>query len=412
MTDQMKNILIGLFVTAALTIMIAMILFLEPTIGDGKKIVHARFDNIAGITIGTRVTFAGKPVGEVVKIKEMHDARAQAALKGGRVYLYDLTLQLDSSVEVYTTDDIAIKTTGLMGERSVAILPRVPMPGKTAELVTDQILFANSIDPLENAFTQVTRVSNRMEQAIAHFDDWFAINQKPLTDAVASFGGAMGGVQTVLGTVDAEHLVPAIRESVDLLSKNLEFIRTSLDDDQLLHKIGSLANNLDRAAESFNGDGVQTLRNLNQISKDIASGSGTVGRMIAGDDFYLRLTSLLTKGETLMNDINHYGFLFQYDKSWQRSRTKKANFLKALNTPQEFRTYFEGEIDTMTTSLGRLTELIGRAEDSDARNQILQSDAFKRDFAVLMRQVQGLSDSIKLYNEGLIAQSEALSEGN
>ena len=408
MTDQMKNILIGLFVTAALTIMIAMILFLEPTIGDGRKIVHARFDNIAGITIGTRVTFAGKPVGEVIKIKEIPDAREQAALKGGRVYLYDLTLQLDSSVEVYTNDDIAIKTTGLMGERSVAILPKAPIPGRQAELVTNQTLFANSIDPLENAFTQVTRVANRMEQMITHFDDWFAINQQPLSEAVRSFGGAMGGVQTVLGTVDAEKLVPAIRESVDLLSKNLEFIRTSLDDDQLLQRIGSLANNLDKAADSFNSDGTQTLRNLNQISKDIVSGSGTVGRMIAGDDFYLRLTSLLTKGETLMNDINHYGFLFQYDKSWQRSRTKKANFLKALNTPQEFRTYFEGEIDTMTTSLGRLTELIGRAEDPEARNQILQSDAFKRDFAVLMRQVQGLSDSIKLYNEGLIAQTEMM----
>ena len=295
-----------------------------------------------------------------------------------------------------------------MGERSVAILPKAPIPGRQAELVTNQTLFANSIDPLENAFTQVTRVANRMEQMITHFDDWFAINQQPLSEAVRSFGGAMGGVQTVLGTVDAEKLVPAIRESVDLLSKNLEFIRTSLDDDQLLQRIGSLANNLDKAADSFNSDGTQTLRNLNQISKDIVSGSGTVGRMIAGDDFYLRLTSLLTKGETLMNDINHYGFLFQYDKSWQRSRTKKANFLKALNTPQEFRTYFEGEIDTMTTSLGRLTELIGRAEDPEARNQILQSDAFKRDFAVLMRQVQGLSDSIKLYNEGLIAQTEMM----
>jgi hypothetical protein len=34
MTDQMKNILIGLFVTAAITIMVAMVLFLEPTVGD------------------------------------------------------------------------------------------------------------------------------------------------------------------------------------------------------------------------------------------------------------------------------------------------------------------------------------------------------------------------------------------
>ncbi len=71
MTDQMKNILIGLFVTAAVTIMVAMVLFLEPTVGDGKKTLHVRFANVAGISSEPRVTFAGKPVGEVVHIKEI-----------------------------------------------------------------------------------------------------------------------------------------------------------------------------------------------------------------------------------------------------------------------------------------------------------------------------------------------------
>ena len=90
--------------------------------------------------------------------------------------------------------------------------------------------------------------------------------------------------------------------------------------------------------------------------------------------------------------------------SWQRSRTKKANLLKALDTPNEFRTYFEGEIDAMNTSIGRLTELLNRADGERAK--IVQSDAFKKDFADLMRKVQGLSDSIKLYNEGLIAEGD------
>jgi phospholipid/cholesterol/gamma-HCH transport system substrate-binding protein len=113
----------------------------------------------------------------------------------------------------------------------------------------------------------------------------------------------------------------------------------------------------------------------------------------------------MNKGETLMNDMNHYGLLFQYNKQWQKGRTRKANFVKALDTPQEFRNYFEGEVDSMTTSLGRLTELMERA-GSEERSRIVKSDAFKRDFATLMRQVQGLTDSLKLYNEGMIAQTE------
>ena len=125
---------------------------------------------------------------------------------------------------------------------------------------------------------------------------------------------------------------------------------------------------------------------------------------MTGDDIYLRLGSLMSKAETLMNDINHYGILFQYDKCWQRGRTKKANFLKALDTPREFREYFEGEVDSITTSLGRLTELLERAEGE--RQKIVENDHFKKQFTSLMRSVQSLSDSVKLYNEGLIAQTE------
>lgn len=406
MTDRMKNILIGLFVTGAVAIMIALVLFLKPTVGDGKKGLNVRFSNITGVSVGTRVTFAGRPIGEVTHIRELPKARDHAD-EQGRIYLYQLTLKLDSSVDVYTTDEIAIKTTGLMGEKSIAILPKAFPKDKPAQLVTDQIVFANSIDPLENTFNQVSKVAGRLDVAVGRLDKWFDENNAYVTNALKSFDGAMGQIDGFLSMIDTEKLVPAVRESVDLIKDNMNLVRSSLDDDQLLHKVARLAENLDQTALVFNNDGAQTLFNLNQITRDVASGSGTVGRLIAGDDFYLRMASLMSKGEALMNDVNHYGLLFQYNKQWQKSRTKKANLVKALDTPQEFRNYFEGEVDSMTTSLGRLTELMERAGTED-RAKIAQSDAFKNNFANLMRQVQGLTDSLKLYNEGLLVQSDEL----
>ncbi len=404
MTDRMKNILIGLFVIGAIAIMISLVLFLKPTIGDGKKILSVRFTNITGISVGTRVTFAGKPVGEVIHVRELPKARDEAD-DHGRIYMYQLTLKMDSSVDVYSNDEIAIKTTGLMGEKSIAILPKASTPTRPAHLITHQIVYANSTDALEHTFNQVAHTANQLEAAIGRIDNWFLNNQDHITNAFRSFDGAMSQVDTLLSSVDREKLVPALKESVGLLSDNLQMLKSSLDDDQLLRKIASLADSLDQAAGTFNTDGAEALANLNQISKDIASGSGTVGRLIAGDDFYLRLASLMNKGETLMNDINHYGLLFQYNKQWQKGRTRKANLLKSLDNPQEFRNYFEGEVDSMTTSLGRLTELMERV-GAEERSQIVQSEAFKSHFANLMRQVQGLTDSLKLYNEGLIAETE------
>ena len=198
-----------------------------------------------------------------------------------------------------------------------------------------------------------------------------------------------------------------MRESADLLNDNLRYLRSGLVDDQILQKIAFLAEHLDEAARSFNLDGAAALRNLNQVTKDISTGKGTIGRLLAREDFYLHLTSLITKAETLMNDINHYGILFQYDKTWQRSRTKRANFLKALETPKEFRAYFDGEIDAITTSLGRLNELLDRAENADEKTRIAESENFKKQFAALLRSAQSLTDSIKLYNESLVNQDDS-----
>ena len=396
MTDKIKNILIGLFVTTAVTLAIATILFLDPKIGDGKKTLEVRFANISGIAIGTRVTFAGKPVGEVVAIREIHDARDALADDTGRVYFYQLTLKIDSNTHIYNYDDIAIRTTGLMGEKSIAVLPKTAPLGKTTYQITDQIMTANSIDPLENTFHQIAKVSHQMENSLEHLDKWFLGNQDHISQSIQT-------LNRLLASMDQTGLIPSMTQASSLLNENLALLKQGLGEDDLLHKIADLTNSLTTAADAFNADGASALYNIHQITRDLSRGTGTIGKLISGDDFYLRLSSLLGKGETLMNDVNHYGLLFQYDKHWQRSRTKKANILKSLDTPREFRAYFEGEVDTITTSLGRLTELLDVA--GNERQKIVENDQFKQQFGSLLRTAQALSDSLRLYNEGLIAES-------
>lgn len=401
MSDKIKNILVGLFVIAAITVMVSLVLFLEPKIGDGKKTLQVRFANISGIVVGTRVTFAGKPVGEVAEIHELPHARELASDESGKVFFYQLVLKIDSSVDVYNCDEVAIRTTGLMGEKSIAILPKLAPKGKAATLITDQVITASSVDPLENTFHQISKVSNRMDTSLDHFDTWFVGSSQNLSNSIASLAKVLEKSDALLGSIESAGLVPAMHESVDLFNDNLRLVQSSLSDEALLHKVGDLVSNLNTAADAFNTDGALALRNVNQVTRDLASNVGTLGRLISQDDFYLRVNSLLSKADALMNDVNHYGLLFQYDKHWQRSRTKKANLLKALETPREFKSYFEGEVDSITTALGRLTELLDYA--GQERQKIVENEEFKRQFQTLMRSVQGLSDSLKLYNEGLIA---------
>ncbi|MBF8262751.1 MAG: MlaD protein [Parachlamydiales bacterium] len=406
MTDRWKNIMIGIFVTSAFAIGVALVLFLKPTYGDGKKILKVRFANISGLNKGTRVTYAGRPIGQVMKIEEIPNARSDSTDESGRVYYYQLLLRVDSHISVFTCDDISICTSGLMGERSIAILPKAPSVGPSPVPLVDQIVFANSIDAIESTFNQVGRIAIKAERTLDRVDDWFKQNAPTLAIAAANLSNAAQSVHTTLSTIEQQNLVPALKDSLNLASDNMRLLRSSLDDDRLLTRLASLVRDLDETAVIFNTDGARTLSNLNQISKDLATGSGTIGRFLNGDDFYLRLSSLMSKSETLMNDINHYGLLFQYNKQWQKNRTKKANIASALDSPKEFKAYFESEIDEIGASIGRISELIDRADQDKERDKIAQNAGFQRDVAVLLRQIKALNDSIRLFNQDIVAKLE------
>jgi len=66
----------------------------------------------------------------------------------GRIYFYQLVLKIDSRVKVYDTDEISIETSGLLGEKSIAITPKPAPKGITPTLITTQPIYAESVDPL------------------------------------------------------------------------------------------------------------------------------------------------------------------------------------------------------------------------------------------------------------------------
>jgi phospholipid/cholesterol/gamma-HCH transport system substrate-binding protein len=356
MAEQIKNMLIGVFVVIACALIVWIILFLKPSVGNEGEPLFVRFADINKINVGTRVTFAGRPVGEVVKITEIKDARLQPVDSLGDIYFYELELRVDTSVEVFDTDLVSLQTSGRLGEKSVAIMPRKPPKGVTPRRITTQPIYAESADPIEQAFTEITSVAKSANSVLDQLDHWISENSTPLSSAVSSFGDAMHQANTLLTSVNKTRLV---------------------------------------------GDMSDVMSNVKKTSEDLAKGRGTIGKLIKNDDLYLRITSLMTKADTLMNDINHYGLLFNLNKTWQRSRLKRVNMLSALDSPADFRSFFEQEIDQINLAMSRLSMMIDKAQDKEQHLEILQNPSFRKDFADLLRQTEGLTDNLKLYNEQL-----------
>ena len=394
MNEQIKNMLIGLFVVIACSLIIGIILFIEPSVGDGKQKLIVRFSNINGISVGTRVMFAGKPVGEVTTIETIPDARDQPIDQWGNVYYYQLILHVDSTLHLLNTDEFTVQTSGLLGDKSIAIIPRAPPKHVKPKPVTDQTpVYAQSVDPLESAFNELGDLSEKVGDAVDKIVTWFDQNEDALSEAVVSFGTAMQGISVTMDRVNELDLIADVKRATDTFTETLEDARSALailEAEETFKNAGMMVANLTSASYS-----------INDIVQDVAEGKGTIGRLFADDNTYLQINALLSKANTMMNDINQYGLLFSSNKQWQRTRTKYAAFLDSVKTPDQFENYFDSQIDMINAAMGRISMLIDRASVNPDREEILNTPAFRKDFADLMREVDAMYENLRLYNEQL-----------
>ena len=385
--------LVGIFILSSIVILVGIIMFLKPSVGDGEQTLYVRFSDINSINVGTRVLFAGKPVGEVVSIEEIRDARAEPTDELGRVYFFQLTLHIDSHVKVYNTDEISIKTSGLLGEKSISITPKAPPKGVSPMRITNQPIYADSVDLIQNALADFSELAAYMEESFKQLSNWLGKNGETVANTFSSTTSAMKEISQAVATYNETEVIHDLQNSVREFGGTLAQIQqamTQMQERKTFANVGVVMENLKAAS-----------RNIEEVSADLADGKGTLGKLIVDSDLYLEINSLMTKANNLMNDINHYGVLFHLNKQWQRTRLQKINELNALNCPENFREYFQTEVDDINASMSRISLLIQKAECCNEREKIFENARFRSDFAELMRKADELSDHLRLYNQQL-----------
>ncbi len=352
--------MIGLFVIAACAIITFIILFLHPSVGDEGRVLRVRFANVDKLNIGTRVTFAGRPVGEVVEITEIPAVVSERVGQDGKIYAYELKLAVDSKVNVFNTDAIYARTSGLLGEKSVEITPGPLKKGKELINLNDHVIYAEESGSVEDAFKEFSKISCKVDHTL-------------------------------------EYLMNTLKEVQD--RETIKKINTTLENTNLL-------------LTRFNAKWPvidSTLNNLNEMTSKchsltckLMNGEGCLGKLFCGDDLYLRTTSVISKAETIMDDINHWGLLFHLDKGWQRLRARRMNLLQKLCTPQEFRNFFNDEIDQISTSLSRVSMILDKTCYNPCCGCLLEDREFAKVYAELLRRVESMEEALRMYNQQLV----------
>lgn len=370
MSDQIKNGLIGVFVMVGFAILVFIILFLHPQIGDEAQTLYVRFPDVDKVNIGTRVTFAGRPVGEVIQIRDVSATR-DAILGKERIYPYELVLKIDSGTQIYDSDVIVLRTSGLLGERSVAIDPKHPKEGQTARLLTDkEVIFAHELGSFEEIFEEVRIFTRKADVVLDTIQE--QLEEFKRQEIVKNMGKIMAHVAHITESLDRP------RDWSELLTDAREFMASAK----------------------------QVAGHFNKFSVKLYQGNGTISRLVNREELYLHVQSLLSKADTLMDDVNHYGILFHNDKGWQRLRARRMNLLQALRSPQQFHNFFNDEINNISTSLSRVSGILQNTFSLCAPACLLGDPAFEKVFADLMRRINALEENIQMYNQQLVDQRD------
>ena len=357
MPSTSKNISIGILVTGAFLLLLWVLFFLHPSFGDSAKTIRVRCADINKIDVGTKVTFAGRPVGEVAAIQEVSDARNDAHVNAGQIYPYELTCALDSSVTVYDSDEVVLRTEGLMGERFVAIIPRRPKEGIAKPLPDNAIVYAMPAGSVEDAFREVQSITQKAGHALDTLSGMLQKNSEQLQETLITTNATAQAIGT--------------------------FFQKANDLDVVTH--------IDTAVTEGQKTCTTILEKLN--SRD-----GTIGKLLNDDTLYLKSFSVLNKCDVLFSDLNRYGVLYHLDKGWQRQRRREIAEIARLENPAEFKNYINEEMQKITISIDRVEMALNKAQkmqDSEERKEILRA------YQALLTQIQELEKTLQMQSTAI-----------
>lgn len=194
---------IGLMVVLGVAFLTRALLFLHPTAGDEGFIFRVRFQNVDKIGPGTRVSFAGKTVGEVKRVDLLQEAFAPRSTANELIYPYELVLAIDSSVHLYKSDEISVKTVGLMGEHFIAITPK-PLPKDAMRTPVDpqEILYAAQAGSVEQTLGEISHVAKTADQTLSTLLALIERHEEGLFKTTESIRKAADQLEIFLRTVN------------------------------------------------------------------------------------------------------------------------------------------------------------------------------------------------------------------
>ena len=255
--------------------------------------IKAVFDDVAGLDDESTVRIAGVRKGQVTDIKVRPDGSAE------------VTMEVDDDVPLHADAEARVASLGMLGEKYIELEPgsaRAPVlpPTQTVTLRGSQPASFDEVTSQVSAIAEDVKAITASLRAVAGGPQ----GQQRLDEIVDNVRGI---------TAEVRLLIAANRGNVDATMANTRAIT-----EHLRKEIPRLAATLDRVANQLSGavgenradvrvivdnlrglssDLRTTADNLNEVTGQVRSGEGTVGKLLYSDEAHTRLTNALSSVE-------------------------------------------------------------------------------------------------------------------
>jgi phospholipid/cholesterol/gamma-HCH transport system substrate-binding protein len=290
MRNRRQEIILGAVVFFAAVILVVGTVWLSERYAGaaGGYRIHAKFDSVPGLQVGNPVTFRGVRVGKVLSIT-LEDGLPFVAL--GFASVRDLPV--DSR--------FLLKSDGLLGGQMIEIqlgesAQRLPdgavVQGTSASdldaMVSESRLM---IEKIRHAVDGVASDNNLMhlESVLSRIDTTtYYLNRLLNDDNLGKVDKMLDSLTVATG--DASGLMRDNRENLSIAVTNLTVT---------MERLARISVQMESTSVAMQN----TFANLDDISKGIRDGRGTVGRLVKDEAVYEHLDRTLTSVDSLIEDI-------------------------------------------------------------------------------------------------------------
>jgi phospholipid/cholesterol/gamma-HCH transport system substrate-binding protein len=380
---------VGIFIFAGLVLLVAMSLWL-----GGMKFAKERgyevtvsFPSAGGLDRDAAVAIAGVEVGRVKEIR-LEDNKAK------------LVLELKKGVRIGTDFVAMMKTSGLLGEKYVELVPGAPdaplvEPGGEITRVmsyTDMDALITTLDLVAKDIKNVTESLNavlggeegeatlrnivyNVEDLTGRINDILARNDEHLASVMENMDALTGDLRN-----ESPAILKSLREVTEglnaVIGENRENLKGGLENLVAASaQLEKAMENLNRVTAEVAPKVSETVESIGSVAKKIDEGEGTIGKLVNDPETHDNINRTLTgisryieKMENFRTFVSYRGeYLFDEDdfKNYLslriQPRSDKYYLFEIVDNPQGFRR--KETVDTVTNNVKSRVEITTTSDD-------------------------------------------------